>query len=150
MVVHHGTVKAAAFRDAVDAKVARVQKMNQKKQLRSALAFDVFCYWKMTYEKPRSLLDAKREKAIIKALDENDGDVSELLYAIDGARKDDFVMGRNGGPLYDDVASILGDRSRVERHAGRMYDYRNGVPHPVAASAIDKLAETATQLAGVA
>jgi hypothetical protein len=91
------------------------------------LAADViFRYWRDSLGKnPKTTLfgdqpgkkrDPRKAK-VLAALRENGGDVSELLYAIDGAMKDDWLMGRanNSTRTYNDLETILRDRSQIER-----------------------------------
>ena len=79
----------------------------------------VFRYWRdrMGWEPTRTLLTDDRERKVIKALRENGADVSELLYAIDGALRDDWTMGRapNSTKKYDDLESLLLNRNRIEK-----------------------------------
>lgn len=95
---------------------------------REALVFD---YWRVQMGKPRSVLDDKRRARIRARLREASGNVSDLLFAIDGARRDDFLMGRDvrSPRKYDGLETILRDRAQVERLmqlAGA-----NGQPHPI-------------------
>jgi len=98
----------------------------------------VFDYWRVQHGHPRSVLDQKRRARIRSRLRENAGDVSELLFAIDGARKDDFLMGRDerANRRYDGLETILRDRAQVERLA--QLAGTNGGPHPVVDEAMRK------------
>lgn len=82
------------------------------------LAADVlFAYHRDRFGHPRAILDDKRRNRIIARLRENGGDVSELLYALDGALKDDWIMGRakESTKKYDSIDTIFRDRGQVER-----------------------------------
>lgn len=116
---------------ALDSNLAAHLEATQLAEARAAL---VFAYWARKMHKPRALLDAKREKRILARLRENEGDVSELLYCIDGAEKDDFLMGRDERATrpYNGVETIFRDRAQVERLAERRAGYQKGEPHPLA------------------
>ena len=79
----------------------------------------VFTYWRdrMGKHPVRTKLDAKRERKIIDALRESGGDPTDLLYAIDGALNDEWLMGKaaNSRKPYNDIPTILRDRSQIER-----------------------------------
>lgn len=94
----------------------------------------VFAYWARVMNHRRVVLDRKRFSRIAARLRENGRDASELLYAIDGAATDDFLMGRDpkAPRRYDGIETILRDREQVERLAERCKAYRNGTPHPIA------------------
>jgi hypothetical protein len=92
----------------------------------------VFAYWATAWSQTRALLDAKREQLILERLDENGGDVSELFYAIDGARGDEFVKRREGA-----LPVLLKDRGAVEEFARKRAAYRRGELHP-RAKALDE------------
>jgi hypothetical protein len=80
----------------------------------------VFAYWHARLGKNgKTVLDPKRERRILARLRENGGDVSELLYAIDGALRDDWIMGRDpkAPRAYDGIETIFRDRGQVERLA---------------------------------
>jgi hypothetical protein len=83
------------------------------------LAADVvFRYWRdsMGFDPARTLLNEKRKTRIIARLRENGGDVSELLYVVDGALKDEWTMGRapNSVKPYNGTETIFRDREKVE------------------------------------
>jgi hypothetical protein len=106
-----------------------------REQRQTLQARTVFAYWIHKFDHPRALLDDRRERVIVKRLEENDGDVSELLYALDGARNDGWVMGTAQGCDHknDGIEYILRDRARVERYANDRKHYRDGAPHAMAA-----------------
>jgi hypothetical protein len=98
-----------------------------------AAAEVVFAHWARTFNRTRALLDRDRERRIRQRLTENQGDVSELLYAIDAASKDDWTRGKapNSVKPYDDVHTVLRDRAQVEKFATRCKGYRDREEHPV-------------------
>jgi hypothetical protein len=103
---------------------------------RRHLAEVVFAYWQATWKKHRALYDEGRERLIVKRLTESGGDLSELFYAIDGARKDAYVRDQRKG----DLGFILGARSRVEELAAKCAGYERETPHPRAESLARALA----------
>lgn len=96
-------------------------------QQRTVQAELVFAYWQKRYDHPKALLDERREKVIVRALKANKGNVSELLYALDGALRDAWVKENN-----DDVAFVLRDRANVEKYANKIPAYRADTLHPTA------------------
>jgi len=85
----------------------------------------VFAYWHARMGRNgRTVLDKKRESRLLARLRENDGDVSELLYAVDGALRDDYLMGRDpkAPRAYNGVETIFRDRAQVERLAQSVPD----------------------------
>jgi hypothetical protein len=95
----------------------------------------VFAYWAAKTGHDRTILDEKRERILRKRLDENDGDVNELLYTVDGALRDDWIMGRepNSKRAYDGVETIFRDRAQVERLATTCKGYATKDEHKVLA-----------------
>lgn len=105
-----------------------------KEQLEQARAALVFAYWGKVMHKIRAILDLKRERRLRERLRENEGDVSELLYAVDGAKADDWIMGRDvkSPRPYNGIETIFRDREQVERFAEQRPAYRHGEAHPLA------------------
>lgn len=64
---------------------------------------------------------------------ESRGDWGIMCYAVDGALKDDFLMGRDdrSARRYDGIETIYRDRGQVERLAEMCPKYRAGEPHPL-------------------
>ena len=111
---------------------AGVQVRLAKHEERRVQSEIVFAYWSAKMDKPRALFDAKRERRLIARLDENKGDVSELLYAIDGALNDAHLMGENDrSRKYDGIETIFRERGQVERLAETRRKYRDREPHPI-------------------
>jgi hypothetical protein len=70
-------------------------------------------------------------KVIIKRLDAGDT-VNELLFAIDGAKKDPNLMGQNErNQRFDRISTIFRNREQVERLA-ELGGYRDGKVHRMA------------------
>lgn len=107
----------------------------QKSAARAVLAGIVFAYWAFQFDHPRALLDPRRERRLLARLAECDDNVSDLLWALDGARRDKWTMGeaRDSEKRFDDIETILLDRSHVERFGERMKGFRDNLPHPLAA-----------------
>jgi len=66
----------------------------------------------------RTIFDGKRASQITARLRENGADVTELLYAVDGALRDDWIMGRapkTNGQTYNGIETIFRERAQVER-----------------------------------
>jgi len=99
----------------------------------AAVAGFVFAYWQARLEHRHALFDRKRESTILQRLREVGGDPRDLLYAIDGALTDDFLMGRdprNAGHRYDGIGTLFKSRAQVERLAEKIPAWRRGEPHP--------------------
>jgi hypothetical protein len=104
-------------------------------QMRTLQAELIFAYWAAKMDHPKTILDDKRERLIVKRLSENDGDVSELMYAIDGALRDDWIMGRDpkSTKKYDGIETLFRDRAQIERLASNMKRYKANEIHPMVA-----------------
>ena len=96
-------------------------KKAERDDLLEAYTEVVFVYWReMMGKTGRTVLDSKRKKKIRARLLENDGDVAELLCTVDGALKDEFLMGtseRSDGKKYDGIEVVFRDRGQVEKLA---------------------------------
>lgn len=76
---------------------------------------EVFDYWKIKHNHPRSILDAKRRRIIIARLKEGFS-VDRLKIAIDGCKNSAYHQGQNNSAtVYDGIDLILRDASHVER-----------------------------------
>lgn len=108
-------------------------KRKQTEHRRKCLAGLVFAYWAAKYGHDRALLDPKREKKIIARLAECEDNVSDLLWALDGALKDDWIMGRDKHSTrkYDDIETILRDRAQIEKFGERTKGFRENRSHPM-------------------
>lgn len=92
----------------------------------------VFAHWQSTFGHKGARLDKDRGRRIEKRLVENEGDVSEILYAIDAAAKDDWINGKDPRSKgYDGIETVLRDRAQVEKFAQRCPGYKRGEPHPL-------------------
>ena len=126
--------RCVEFRDRLQGVMAPAAKREKEKQDRqNDTAALVFSYWQVVMGKPRAVMDPTRVTRIKARLRENLGNVSELLYAIDGARTDDWLMGRDTrsrGKSYNGIETIFRDRAIVEKLAERVGGYKRDEPHP--------------------
>jgi hypothetical protein len=103
-------------------------------QWRRVVCEMLFGYWVRVMERPNSFLTATdpREVKLNARLDENDNDVGEIAYAIDGVRRSKHHMGENDrNTRYNDLELICRDRPHVEKYAALAPGYRRGEPHPL-------------------
>jgi hypothetical protein len=103
-----------------------------REQQRRLLAGIVVGYWMAKFNHPKALVDDKRERVIVARLRENGDNLGELLFAFDGAAKDQYVNGEKDGTKHDDIEFLLRNRGNVERFANLSKRYRAGEPHPTA------------------
>ena len=105
----------------------------KRDELYDKLAEVVFAYWAAKLHHPGAILDRKREKRILSRLRESQGDWSLLLYAIDGALRDDYLMGRDdrANRKYDGIETVFRDRAQVERLAELCPKFCAGQRHPL-------------------
>jgi hypothetical protein len=111
----------------------RTEERRKRDAYRHGTAAYLFGYWAHRLGHGQALFDPQREARILKRLDEADGKPRDLLFAIDGALKDPYLMGRDPrteGKRYDGVQTIFRDRAQVERLAGLCPAWLNGSPHP--------------------
>jgi hypothetical protein len=114
-------------------------------KVRAAKAELVFSYWAKRLNHETAIFDAKREKRLLARLKENGDIIHELLYAVDGALRDDWLMGRDqrSTQKYDGIEHIFRDRERVERLADMVPGWRQKVPHPLAVKYAEIIGEAA-------
>ncbi|HWO88832.1 MAG TPA: hypothetical protein VNL98_06755 [Gemmatimonadales bacterium] len=101
----------------------RAKAIQQELEAGARLVFAYFCA--AMGRNGAYLLDEKRLKRLVARLRENGGDVSELFYAVDGAKQDDWIMGRDerarkGG--WRNIETIFRDRGQVERFVDTITD----------------------------
>jgi hypothetical protein len=103
-----------------------------KQQQRELFAEIVFTYWVMQHGHKKAIFDKKRAARIEARLEENEDDLSELFYAVDGGLKDKAIQGQmhDGDQKYDGIETIFRDRAQIERLARQIPAYRKDVPHP--------------------
>jgi hypothetical protein len=132
-----GPRTAAAIATRVSALFATIHDTSRARlsaeQERDVQAEMVFLYWASKFNHPGAILDRKRQTKLVQRLKENGGNVSELLYALDGAYNDPWTMGKAQGSerAYDDIVTIFRDRAQVERFASTRKKYKEGLPHPL-------------------
>ena len=125
-------------RNLVQERVAQVTTAKDRKREHDKLmtkhALTVFLYWHAMMGKTRHLVfDDDRKKRILNRLEENQGDVAELLCVVDGALKDDFLMGTSerseNGKKYDGIGTLFKNRGQIEKLAPQSKYYGREV-HP--------------------
>lgn len=101
---------------------------------REMFAEIVFAYWATKLGHTRTFIDPKRRATLRSRLVENGDDLSELLYVVDGALRDDWTMGRDARSTkrFDGIETIYQDRAHVEKFAGMSAAFKKGEPHPMA------------------
>ena len=118
----------AQKRDDIAAELVEVfAKAHHNGALREAKAKLVFAYWAAKWHRGTAVYDAKRRARLEARLKENGDNVSELLWAVDGSRRDDWA----DRPKYAGIEQLFRDRETVER----MVAFAPGVPgtpHPMA------------------
>lgn len=108
------------------------QRSIQADEARELQAEVVFAYWAAMLGHDRALMDGKRTRRLLTCLSDNHGDVHELLFVVDGARRDPFLMGKRGeGQKYDGIETLFRDRAQVER-LSELGGYKTGIEHPLA------------------
>lgn len=99
-------------------------------QIETLQADFIITFWAHVFDKPRTLIDEKRRTRVRARLKENAGDVNELLYAVEGAKRDPHLMGKNDREtVYDGISTLFRDREMVERLAGKVKKFRDGEQH---------------------
>jgi len=86
--------------------------------LREQLVALGFAYWAIVCKHPNAMQDPKRSSTLRARLRENRNNISEILFAADGCRKDASAMGENKhNRKFNGIEHIYGDRATVERYA---------------------------------
>ncbi len=106
----------------------------------------IFTYWMaQTGRNGRTIFDKKRKARLVLRLRENSGNVAELLHCVDGAIRDDWIMGRRGDSTtkFDGIETIFRDRAQVERfvEAAHVQDITT---HPFMLEAVKRSWENAS------
>lgn len=101
---------------------------------RKRLAEVVFAYYSAKLDHPRAIFTPARERLICLRLEDCNDDASALLYAIDGVKADDWVMGRSARSekRYDTPEFIFRTWGQVERFAESRPGYNESQPHRLA------------------
>lgn len=125
----------AVVRSEIDSSFQQLtdQAVERETQIEAAAEI-LFAYWAAkTGRQNNALYDRQRASRLRARLVENDGNLSELLYAVDGALRDDHLTGRStsgGGKKYLGIETLFRDRAQVERLSALM-SYRMGQEHPL-------------------
>lgn len=135
---HHGASKQPKGlpavvdrgRAAIAEMLALGERESQTDRERRAMISVVFSYWAAKLNHIRALQDPGRERLIGDRLRENRHDVNELMFVIDGAKKDRNLMGQNEkNQKYDGIDTLFRNRAQVERLAD-LGGYTTGKIHP--------------------
>lgn len=120
---------------ALEVVLAKTEQRSRRQEYRQALAGAVFAYWASRMGHPASRLDPKRRRRIEARLEESGDNVRELLYAVDGTLRDDWLMGKDprSTKRYDGIETVFRDRAQVERLAEMAPGFARGDPHPMEA-----------------
>jgi len=97
--------------------------------LREAKAKLIFAYWAAKWDHGNAVYDARRQARLHARLRENSDDVSELLWVVDGAKRDDWVERSR----YAGIEQLFRDRGAVEKFASLAPGYQRREYHPMAA-----------------
>lgn len=94
----------------------------------------IFAYYSAILGHPRAIFTPARERLICARLQECNDDASALLYAIDGVKADDWVMGQapQSSKRYDNPEFIFRNWGQVERFAETRPGYQQAKPHKLA------------------
>lgn len=107
----------------------RTMKADETREMQAEI---IFAYWAARLGHEQAMLDSKRTQKLKQRLEENGGNVHELLFVVDGAKRDDHLMGRNGSARkYDGIETLFRDRGQVERLA-ELGGYKPGISHKMA------------------
>jgi uncharacterized protein YdaU (DUF1376 family) len=110
-------------------------KTSRRQTIEAALklgAMTVFTYWRdrLGKDPDRTQLSPERERKLVSALRSNGGDVSELLYVVDGLVNDDFLMGRTGrAGAHTGIETVFKGRDIMERLLDTVKDRRDMHPY---------------------
>jgi hypothetical protein len=102
---------------------------------REVMALMLGAYWaaKLHKHPERVKFTKRRVSQLVRVLRENEDDLSELFYVVDGAVRDDYCQGRTQkqhGEKVIELDFLFGSRDRIERLAGHCAGYKAGETHP--------------------
>lgn len=126
----------------------QARKRASAEEVREVAAEVAFAYWQHKFDHPKALLDTKRLRIAVKRIRESGDNLGEIFWALDGARRDHYVMaeGRHAGDQrHDDFEFLLRDRASVEKYANLMPGYKKGEQHPRAKSFQEAITNGATE-----
>lgn len=121
------------FGDSLGEVDKKAQQAKANKEALNRAAKFVFSYCKRRWRKQWRKPDEKRLGKLRQRMRESSGDISELLYAADGAVKSSHLV--DGGWL--EISTVFRDREQVEKLATKG-GYVEGKIHPTYQQAIDK------------
>lgn len=103
----------------------------QREVRREGMIDFVFAYWAAKTGHANAKLDTKRVIRLRRRFEENDDDVNELCFTVDGLFKDRALMGENDrNRKYDQIETIFRDRGMVEA-LSELAGYKPGKVHPI-------------------
>ena len=131
--------------EAVKGKLVQMADARERREnKRRGEAELVFRYWQAKLGHTKAMFSRDRETKLCARLAEG-ATPDELCYAVDGIAKSRFHMGENdSGTRYDGIETLFRNRANVEKFAGSQRGYRDSVPHPFVAEAM----QAVQQLAG--
>lgn len=125
-------MQVAALREATTRVIESTNRREQTEERQRQAALVVFTYAasRLGYGSG-TMFDQKRERRIVARLRENRLNVAELLCVVDGALKDDWIMGRakDSPRPYTGIETVFRDRAQVERLA-KLARYDGEDTHP--------------------
>lgn len=125
-----------AAQGVLDAVRAGTLEQYKEAQQHEFMAEVVFAYWNARHRRRKSWYDTDRRRLLLKWLRATQGDWGLLLYAIDGALKDDYHMSRNRrnqGTARNGLMDLFGTLEHIEQLAELCPTYRAGQEHPLLA-----------------
>lgn len=139
-------VSVTVLKDKIAGVYLQISAASRAEHRLRAGALFVFWYWAHVMERREgdTIADPKRITRIEARLREGPDfhkRLSQVLYAIDGAKRDRNLMGDNAaGKRYDGVETVLRDAGQVERLSVLCREYREGKEHPLIKRAEEKFA----------
>jgi len=129
------TERLTAFLTAVGEEAAQEV---EREEVRSLMVDLSFAYWAKKTRHDGAKLDRKRFTTLRQRLVESSDNVHQMLFVVDGALKDDNLMGRrhDSPRKYDGISTLYRDYEQVERLAA-LGGYQEGKVHPMATKYLD-------------
>ena len=126
-----GEIQAHLAQVLADVQAGTQQRLRAT-EVRELQAELVFAYWAAKLDHHGARLDKKRLNRLTARLRENEGDVHELLFVVDGVLRDPHLLGQNQtATKYDGIETVFRDRGQVERLAALAH-YAPGQQHQMA------------------
>jgi hypothetical protein len=148
--VHGMLTRLAVMQQAVASQ--RGRRIHDEQLVRYKIGV-AFAYWAQSTGHTRTVIDKPLEKLLRDQLKlaktDPAGDLSFVLYAIDGVHRSDWHSGRGprGGEKHDWLKDIFRDRQTAQELAERIRAYRDGEPHATATEHMELLTGEAAHVA---